>query len=1287
MRFLVSRAPVALVLSAILAPAVSALAQQKNPAPAGGPASAPSRQVNLTSAAVTPTALDFGPVNTSASLDLTLSNTGFLPVRVSRMRFLLGASGNSAAFEVHLAGVDYAGGTANVTRTISPPLDLARGQSAVATLTFAPTLEQLDAFTLRFETSVGYLDVPVAGLGGHVGDPYLHVVIDGPRWVVDYDEDGSEALALEGTGSHTHEPGHSLVGYEWRKDGVLVGTTLNLSTVLAQPESEIELEIIDDNVPPRTLTGLAVVRVVAPDEVPGVLALYNDASATGASALLDAPPSAPDFIEQRPTFNLGGIGQVGGSPFTGSVLVRLLARFTVDTQGVYLLEPSGGAARRLLIDGTLVSGPIFLYGEHELEARFAVDSLANLPLDVALTINGTGGAFTNEQLVHDETAIAPVIHAMTETGALAGGDPITIDGFGFFPPQQVVVHWGDQDLIAADFTHLDPKKIQFLSPPGGGAIAVSVSTANGVSNVRSFTYELAGPPPIQWHRDLILSVPSPTAAVWAPDGKLYVASLDGRITALAFDESYDLVSQTIFAGVSGLSNHDTLALTVNPFDPPAPVKLYVGHGDHYVNGGVTPTTFSPYTGQISVLTGPGFASPVPLVTGLPVSNHDHAINGIAFDNNGDLLISVGSMTNAGVAAFGSGDLPESPLSAAIVKARLSKPGFNGALHYVETLSGLPNDDQRYGEIVDLAPGADVEVHASGLRNAYGLVYTTQGRLYATDNGPNVGFGPASIGPQQQATDPYDDDELNLIEWGNYYGSPNRNRGRTDARQNVYYAGLTGPPSIPGTFTQMISWMPPSSDGIDEYRAKTFQGQLRGSLIVQEFQSKLRRVKLKSDGRSSLGQAAIDPLTEGLSCVTAPGGAIVALDYEHAEVEILEPNDLTPLQFVVHDIFPWRAPATGGAPFVIAGRGFGTLATTAVTIGGLAASLSDVSWGRIRGTVPVQANPGTDLLDVVVTVGSESSTLPAAFRYLLPAGTEPGRWETLANLGTALGEVAAGVINGTLYLVGEGSSTTFAYDVQNRQWLANKAARPFPGHHHAAEVVGGKLYLVGGIDGGSEGRLQIYDPATDSWTIGANLSWSGGSLSTAVIGGKIYAAGGIVTGGFTVTNCAVYDPATNLWTSKAAMPDSGRNHAAAGTDGTKLYVFGGRRGGNFVANGYDSLMIYDPLANSWTWNGASGSTLLPLPEARGGMGKAIWLRGEFYVFGGETLNDPDANANGVYARVDVYKPATNTWRLEAPMPNPRHGVFPVLYQGHVFLAGGGTHSANSQSSLFDTFTRQ
>lgn len=1282
-------APLALLLgSSFLVSGVCA--QSRKPAPGGAPKASPPVLV-VCGLVAAPAELAFGAVHAgeSVTLPLVLKNTGAVLISVGRVSFLLGASGNGAAFSMTLAGQTCSGGVGDTSHNLTPSVTVGPGQELPVSVEFAPTEEQFDAITLRFDGSFGVANIPLSGLGGHQGDPYMHVVIDGPEWVVDYDGDGSEALLLDGSGSHTHEPGHTIVGYEWRIGGSVVSSAATLNTTLPLGPATIELEIFDDNVPAHTLEDSVAKSVVQTTMVPGLLAFYYDASGSGAASLLDAVPAAPDFVERRSSFALGGTGQIGGSPYDGNVMVRLTGRLFVLAAGQRTFTATGGSARRVLVDGVLVTGPVGLsLGEHTLEARYAVDTLADLPLDLLMAFGGGGAQAIDEDLLsHDESTLAPVINSMTDTGGIAGGTPIVIDGLGFFPSQQVVVHWGDQDLDQSDFTSLSATHIEFPSPPGGGAIAVRVETSKGPSNVRTFLYQVSGPVPVQFVRELTLSLPAPTAGVWGPDGRLYVASVDGRITALEFDGDYEVVAQTIYDGVSALSNHEILGLTVSPHDPPSPVTLYVAHGDLFVNGGQPPTGFSPYTGQVSALSGPDFASPAPMVTGLPVSNHDHGINGIVFDHNGDLLISVGSLTNAGVAYSTAGGLPESPLSAAVLKARLSESGFQCSVHHVETSSGLPNDDQRFGEEVDVVSGVDVEVHAAGLRNAYGLVFTTKSRLYATDNGPNNGFGPASTGPTTQGPDPYADDELILVEWGNYYGHPNRNRGRTDPRQNVYYAGFGGPASMADVFTQMTGWLPPSTDGIDEYRADTFQGQMRGDLVVQEYLNKLRRVKLKADGRTLLGQAQIEPSTDGLSCLTGPGGAIISLDYGSSELEVLEPDDLTPLDLVVHDISPWRGPASGGTPFVIGGRGFGTLASTSVLIGGHPAALSDVTWNRIRGIVPAESAPTTQLVDVVVTVGSQSDTLAKAYRYLFGPGLEPGRWESLANLPTALGEVAAGAINGVLYLVGEGSSATYAYDLLNRQWLANKATRPFPGNHHSAEVLSGKLYLIGGLEGGSEGKVQIYDPSSNSWSLGADMPWAGGSVNSAVIGGKIYAASGIVST-FTVGNCAVYDPALNTWSTRVQMPDGGRNHTATATDGTKLYAFGGRRGGNFVANGYASVMIYDPVANSWQWSGDPGSTLAPLPEARGGMGKAVYFRGEFYVFGGETLDDPDAlPGTNVYDRVDVYNPVTNSWRSEAKMPNPRHGIFPVLFQGHMFLPGGGTQAANSQSILFDEFTRQ
>jgi len=280
----------------------------------------------------------------------------------------------------------------------------------------------------------------------------------------------------------------------------------------------------------------------------------------------------------------------------------------------------------------------------------------------------------------------------------------------------------------------------------------------------------------------------------------------------------------------------------------------------------------------------------------------------------------------------------------------------------------------------------------------------------------------------------------------------------------------------------------------------------------------------------------------------------------------------------------------------------------------------------------------------------------------------------------------------LYLVGEGGNETLACNLLTTSWFGGVPQRPFPGHHHSAEVYGEKLYLIGGLGAGSEGKLQIYDPASNSWSLGPDLPWPAGSVSSARIGDKLYVCGGIV-GSTTVDLCAAYDLSSGTWSPRASMPfQQGRNHAAAGTDGNRFFVFGGRGvgsgDGNWVANGFDTTQVYDPLLDVWQSSDAPGSTLAPLPQKRGGMGKAAYYGGELYVMGGETLDGGGgATPQGVYARVDVYNPQTNTWRVDRPLPTPRHGIFPLVFQGRVFVPGGGTVAAHSSSSVFEIFSRQ
>ncbi|MCZ6596655.1 MAG: malectin domain-containing carbohydrate-binding protein [Planctomycetota bacterium] len=1230
--------------------------------------------------------IDFGAVasGSSAQQTLTLTNGGSADATIDTLSFLLGPAGSGEAFSADFQGVPLAGGASDVSYSVNAVLQ--PGESLPVPLTFAPTQDQYDEITLRFAGDYGELDTTLTGLGGHQGHPHLHVVIDVDPVIVDYDGDGVEDVILDGAQSHTHEPGHALTAPSWSEGGQEISMSPVDVVSFALGQHEVTLTIFDDNVPAESLSDVAQFEVLTATDIPGVLVRYHDGSGLDLGELMHAPPATADFAEVVPTPLVDGLTTIGGSPFAKDVVVRMDCVMDVPADGTYELQISGGSQRLLFLARLQVTGPVFLpAGAYALEARFAVNDSSELPLEVLVGVDGGAvGPIEGSWLVHDESALLPVINSMPALGTSLGGNLITIDGLGYFPSDQVIVNWGSQQFDDTIFDVLTPSQIQFVSPAGSGVIDVTVTTPQGVSNLRTFTYDPDGPVPTNFVEAASPFVEDPTTGAWGPDGRFYVGTGNGWIHAFEFDEDYQVISETTFSGVSTLADHHILGITFNPFDAPDPVRIYVAHGELWVNGGTTFTGPSPYTGKVSILAGPTFDSPLALITKLPTSNHDHGVNGLQFDNNGDLLICMGGNTNAGVKHPNSGDLPESPFSGAILKAETSRSDFDGGLAYVETFTGVPNDDQVFGEIVDVVPGKHVTVHVPGLRNPYDIVYTTARRLYATDNGPNPGFGAASTGPTSEIPDPWDKDEVLLVEYDNYYGHPNRNRGRYDPRQYVYRG--TSEPDIPGEFVQAIELLGSSVDGITEYRSNTFQGQMRGDLLIQKWGSFIKRLVLTPDGRDVAAVLDLYPWTGGLDVELGPGGALMSIGFGVDSLVVLVPNDLSAVGLVVHDVHPWRAPATGGHPFVIGGVGFGDLTVVSVTFDGVPAVLTAVTAKRIEGFVPAHPLHDAELVNIVVQVGPDPAVLPDAFRFLYPPGNEPGWWEDVTDMPTALGEVAVGEIDGILYVVGEGSAQTLRYDLVNRIWLSNAAPRTFAGHHHGAEVVGGKLYLIGGLGGFAEGKVQIYDPAGDSWTTGTDMTWAGGSVSTAAIGGLIYAVGGIVSQ-TTVANAAVYDPVADSWAPLAPLP-VGRNHTAAGTDGQRMFVFGGRDGDNVVANGFDDVQIYDPATDSWEWDKDVGSTLAPLPQFRGGMGKAVWYRDELYVFGGETFDGPGAiPGKRVYDRVDVYDPAANTWRLEAPMPTPRHGVFPILYQSRMLLPGGGENAGFAQTAAFDSFTRQ
>ena len=1221
---------------------------------------------------ITPDEHNFGALGAGqvTTVDLDLTNAGATALTIDIVRLALGPAGVPASFSLALDGEVYPGFNETVTQLVG--LTLAAGETETATLSFAPTEERYDSMDLEFAGSFGVETVRVTGLGGHDGDPFLHVVIDTERTFIDYDGDGQVNCLFEGSFSHTHEPGRVLTDFEWFVDGASVSTLPTDQVTLALGSYDLELVIGDDGMPQRTLAGTSSILVETPQRVPGVLAKYYDATGVGPLTLIDALPPNASFAEVTDSTYIGGTTTIGGSPYSGDVVVTLVTRAVIDEAGDYFVLPVGGAANRLWVDGTSYTMPVpisLTVGEHLFEMAFAVEDMSDAPLFVQI-LRQNGTQLPVAELRHDQTALNPVLNSLPPRGSVLGGNSIVLRGLGFFPAIDVEVNWGAVTLTHADFTSIQPNEIRFVAPAQPeGFIGVSVTTPIGTSNVRSYEYDVDGPVAMDFWTKLILPVDDPTAATWGHDGRLYVSSLTGALHAFEFDENYDLVQQLSYPGIFALDNHDVGGLATNPWDDPnGPVKIYVAHAKHYVNDGNPFPTSSPFTGQISLLEGPNFDTPVPVMTGLPTSNHDHAVFAISFDNQGRLLINIGGNTNAGVPDPASGNLPESPLSGAILWADVNDPAFDGTIRYADPQTGeYATPDQLDGHEMLLVATPSIGWLATGIRNPYDHVYTTWGELFATDNGPNFDFGPASVSLTTQGPDPFDEDRLVLVERGNYYGHPNRSRGRFDDRQNVYRGW--GQPSIPNEFSQALVPLNSSTNGIIEYRADAFAGQLRGDLLVQQWYSWISRIQLTENRR---GVVSVDEFawTGGLALEEGWGGAIFGLDYNNDALRVLVPIDPTAPSLIAYDISPWRAPATGGTPFVIGGRGFGDLGNTTVTIGGIAATLTEVTPTRIRGITPQNRNITPELVDVEVTVGAAVDVYESGFRYLYPIGDEPFVRESLAAPVLLPGATNAEALGSTLVVLSDDDNVTRRYDLYARQWISDGAPRPAPSVGSATTAFGDDLFVFGGATAPS--AIQRYSSEFDTWNFAGTLPWSVTDAFAVGVGDLVIVGGGR-TGGVPNSTIQLYDPDTQGWVALPNLP-VGVFGATAGNLGNSLFVFGGDDG----TGATDLVQRLDLVTLSWT--SSVGGSIPALPAPRAFCECSPYHFGSFYLAGG--LDDSGNPLDTMVAfEVDADTGAMQ-WLEARKLSEARSSVGIASFEAHLFAIGGA--GLTGASSAFETY---
>lgn len=296
---------------------------------------------------------------------------------------------------------------------------------------------------------------------------------------------------------------------------------------------------------------------------------------------------------------------------------------------------------------------------------------------------------------------------------------------------------------------------------------------------------------------------------------------------------------------------------------------------------------------------------------------------------------------------------------------IHSPDFDGAITY----------DEEGNQI----SGHDVIVFAPGQRNSYGIVLHSNGFLYATDNGPNGGFGDKSVSCTEEGDDPSERDELNLITEGNFYGHANRRRGQTDPRQ-CRWRSMDEPSD--DEYTAPIAMLRSSSNGLCEFETEHFAGQLRGNLIIGRWNGEIYNVALTNTGLATeIGPSAYPPvlLEEGaLDIVQGPDGTLFTANHASRKVKFYSPMETYSTDIKIKSVYPRRGPKNGGSTLTIYGDNLYTFGLPVVFIGQNPCEVhAPTSDSKIMCTLP----QGEGMTNVIVTAGSRTNMLVGGYRYI------------------------------------------------------------------------------------------------------------------------------------------------------------------------------------------------------------------------------------------------------------------------------------------------------------------
>jgi len=163
----------------------------------------------------------------------------------------------------------------------------------------------------------------------------------------------------------------------------------------------------------------------------------------------------------------------------------------------------------------------------------------------------------------------------------------------------------------------------------GAPVLVSVETPLAESNTVSYTH-VAGVP-IEFESAILREFDSPRVVKFGPDRNLYVGTIDGQLGRLTLNENYTEVLDVVISTIA--QYRCVLGITFDPLDTDDIPSVYVSTS-FFFHDDATSSSGNAINGDVRKISGANLDISETIITGLPISDHDHGVNGLEFGDHG-----------------------------------------------------------------------------------------------------------------------------------------------------------------------------------------------------------------------------------------------------------------------------------------------------------------------------------------------------------------------------------------------------------------------------------------------------------------------------------------------------------------------------------------------------------------------------------------------------------------------------------------------------------------------------